>query len=1017
MSRVVAVVLSLLILTSPSRADAGDDQYQFLYGLQRKGMHELVVKEATSFLVDYPNHEKRNLARYRLASSLFELKDHRRAAKELQKLSKLSGFEFESEVWFRLGECHLILEKYQAAVQAFNRVLDGESNYLTLSAIFLAGEAHFGSGNFQKAEQSYTEVLKRDSNGEHARDAAYGLVWSSFRLGNFQATTEQAQNFLRRWRMDEVADEMRHLLGEAYMAQGESRQALAAFRSVEGGELKADALHGEGFALAALDDHEGAARSFAALVEEYPDSRFASEAALHLGIHLVEAEQFHNALVAFALPQVERGAEHFYWKSRADLALDDAESALQALEQAGRYEMDAELRERINVARGDVLFRLDRASEATVAYGESESEYALHAAAVASFESQRFAEAAKLASRQLQRYPEGDYASPSQLTLAEALFAQEKYEQAEPIFREFAAREGRQAKSNSEAGRQARASVEGALMRAGWCAYRTEQWMRAAETFAVVAAQSQVSRNQAEALHLEGRAREKAGDLSGAVRVLSNYLERHAGDTSVDSALMAMSRLKPGEAGIPFLSRLVESVEQSPERAAALAELGERYADLNQFEQSRSAYQQLRTEYPESELKSSAIYGEAWACYSLSDFNRSLALLENFEQLEPPTNELGLAGMELLVFAAERSDRADLAKQAWARFARHCRDDLRLLNCVRALAGVLDRTGERSEARRILSRVVARLQTPEAIASARIECLWLELTDGDLASAEANLIEALNLEVERAAVSEAAFFLGEARYESGENARAIELYQRAIGEESELADRALYKLGFARLRLGQNREAGQAFRALVELHSRSELFGESLFLLGESAFRDADFQSATEAYARVISEVPKHAVVPKALYRLGVAHCQLQNWKDGERALSELVRSHSEFEHVVEADLWRGRALAAMGSMRSAKQALQRVMARDEGVLAARARLELGRVALVEEDLEAALSEFLKVALLYASEEEVAEALLWSGKCLDLKGSAERAQAQYAELLEKYPQSSSAAEARERLVR
>ena len=54
--------------------------------------------------------------------------------------------------------------------------------------------------------------------------------------------------------------------------------------------------------------------------------------------------------------------------------------------------------------------------------------------------------------------------------------------------------------------------------------------------------------------------------------------------------------------------------------------------------------------------------------------------------------------------------------------------------------------------------------------------------------------------------------------------------------------------------------------------------------------------------------------------------------------------------------------------------------------------------------------------MLYGNEEEVSEALYLAGACLERLGDPARASSQYEELVAKYPKSSFAAEARERLA-
>ena len=1015
MLRICAAALSLVLLAANRTPDDGDDQYQFLFGLQRKGMHELVVKEAKTFLRDFAGHEKRDLAHYRLAFSLFELKRFKPAENQFAGLVKLDDFEFEKECWFRLGQCRLELERFGDAAEAFERVAKWKDDYLALSAVFLLGEARFQEGEFRAAARAYNDVLKQGNQTEHARDAAYGRAWCAFRLEQYSLAADHVRAFLAVWGEDELADEMRHLLGESEMAAGRPEQALAAFRSVDRGEFHEAALHGAGFASAKLGNHVDAARSFATLIDSYPKSQFSAEAALHLGIHLVEAGELESALTAFELPQASPGAELYYWKARAHSGLNRLEQALRSLNRARSEEPGGELMERINIARGDVLFQLNRTDEASRAYSKSGSEYAIYAAAVARYRAGDSEEAARLASGQLERFPNGEYALLTQLTLGEALFELERYSEAQTAFRNYviASRSASSKATGAKAERDPK--LDQALVRLGWCAFLLQDWAAAAKTFEEVSSPSSNSELRAEALYMQGQASEKLGQNERAKRALAMYVDQFRDGKFASSALMSLARLSPGVAGLEHLERLVTDYSGSEETPAALLELGERLLDAERFTESGKAYRQLRTKFPKHELLAAALYGEAWASYSRGADAETLELLRELGRVESPKTELGLAALELAIFAGDRSDQSQAAVGAWSKFAKHCSDDERLLACARTVAGVLERAGELRGAREVMSQATSRLQERASIVAARVEGVWLALTANDLPGASSELREALQLEANEPAVCEAAFFLGEARYESGEDREAIKLYQIASKESSPVADRALYMHGFACLRLEQNAQAAEAFQNLVDAHSRSELVGESLYLVGESHFRAGQFAKTVVAHRRLLDEYPKHAVVPKVLFRLGVAQCQLEQWSAGQKTLTDLARRFPDYEHGVEAELWRGRALAAGGSLRAARQALARVISRDEGVLAARARLELGRVALAEEDAETALSEFLKVALLFGYEEEVAEALLFSGQCLELQGKRDRAREQYRELLQKYPNSSSAGEARERL--
>ena len=144
---------------------------------------------------------------------------------------------------------------------------------------------------------------------------------------------------------------------------------------------------------------------------------------------------------------------------------------------------------------------------------------------------------------------------------------------------------------------------------------------------------------------------------------------------------------------------------------------------------------------------------------------------------------------------------------------------------------------------------------------------------------------------------------------------------------------------------------------------------------------------------------------------------QREDWTACASTLAELAAKHADFPGLVEAELWRGRALARQAQRRAARQALEGVTQRNKGALAAAARVELGRLAEDEGDLEGALAEFLKVAVLYADPEACAEALVRAGGVLERQKDNERAAAQYRDVLSRYPESAFAKEARQRLTR
>ncbi|MBI4878735.1 MAG: tetratricopeptide repeat protein [Planctomycetes bacterium] len=376
--------------------------------------------------------------------------------------------------------------------------------------------------------------------------------------------------------------------------------------------------------------------------------------------------------------------------------------------------------------------------------------------------------------------------------------------------------------------------------------------------------------------------------------------------------------------------------------------------------------------------------------------------------------DLRAAALELLVFAELRAGDLDGAAESCARLREASPNGQKLLDAARAAAQALAKGGRAAEADALLASLDG--AGAELCAAARIERAYISLEQGDPDAAEAHLSQALACAPEDPRLAEAAFFVAEALYERAEDARAVPLYEIAAKTPGgPAADRALYKGGFARMREGDAAGAAGSFARLAEEHPTSPLFGESLYLQGEMLYRLDRLDEAIACFERLRRASPGHEAMAKTLFRLGLAHCRDARWQEGEEALTELARRFPEFENGAEAELWRGRALSARGNARGARQALERVIARDRGVLAAQARIELGRLHGLAGDTEKALAEFLKVAVLFGGEAEVAEALFLAGQCLEKLGDADRARGQYQEIVQKHPQSPFAAQARARL--
>jgi len=1002
--------------TGPAAAtpDEGDDQYRFLVGLIERGLYEKAVSEATAFLRDHSDHAKAPLARYRLGTALFELERWDEAADQFEALGGARRFEYRAESLFRLGQCRLSRERLRDATRAFEAVLELDQDYLHGPATFFLAETAFRAGRTDEAEQRYAELLRDHSGSEHVAGARRGLTWCAWTREDVPETVRRAREYLRHHGEAEGADEVRVLLGEALLEAGEPREALEAFEGARAPAFRDAALRGAGFAHAALEDPGRAAAAFAALLEEHPESRFAAEARLQLGIQTLRAGDARAAVRALR-PAVEAGdPEAALWLAQAEAAAGDEEAALRTLNRALQSGPEEELAARIQIARGDLLAELGRTEAAQAAYESGGSDYALYAAAVAGLNRGDGANAIRLVQKLFEEHPRTSYRSAAFLVLGEAHFAASELEPAQAAFESVLS-----ANPNP-------AEAAQAVKRIGWCRYLSGDPQGAAQRFAEVVESHPDGAEAEEALYMLGRARLEAGDSHGAHEAIERYLRRYPEGPHGDEVLLAAARDEGPEGatkdGARLLEELLARYPESPLVPRALLELGDRASAAGRFEEAAPRYAAILEDHAGADVVPEAGYGLAWCRYQLGDPAHAAALLDRVATDRAASEELRAAAWELAVWAHAKSGDPQAATAALRGFDRACDDDARVFDAGRTVVAAWRDAGRPRQGQAVLDELLGSLEDEEVAVGILLEGTYLALEQGELDRADAHVQVALRRDDGspqarrvKPEVAEACFFVAEARFSNEENERAIALYRAAASEQSPLRADALYKLGFVLLRTGDPEEAEKALVTLVDEHPTSELFGESLFLLGEARFRRGDHAGCVDALERLRREAPRHEVMPKALFRLGIALARLERWDACEAALAELARTAPEFPNLAEAELWRGRALAATRKPRAARQAFERVGALDRGQLAAQAHLGLGGLLEDEGRIDDALSEYLKVAVLFAHDEEVAEALYRAGTCLERLGDASKALEQYDEVVARYADSNHAARARERI--
>lgn len=311
-----------------------EEQYRFISGLYSQGHWDMTVKEANAFLIEHPEHAKSSLARYRLASALFELDRKSEAAAQFGPLAKMPRFEFYAECNHRLGQCELQAGHSESAKSALQTARNGSKDYLKPLSAFLLGEACFGDEQYLSARKFYADSVNLDPKAGTVAHALRGQAWCAFRLGDFDTAVSKVSEFDASQGVHDLADAMRYLLGQTLLAAGKPERARAAFGEVKQGAFHDACLRGLAFSQAALGDHAGAARTFSERLKAYPDSPLACEARLQCGAHWLEAGDVRAAMKILAPGSKGKDPELLFWLAKAVSQVETEQAGLTILDRA-----------------------------------------------------------------------------------------------------------------------------------------------------------------------------------------------------------------------------------------------------------------------------------------------------------------------------------------------------------------------------------------------------------------------------------------------------------------------------------------------------------------------------------------------------------------------------------------------------------------------------------------------------------------------------------------------------------
>jgi TolA-binding protein len=472
-------------------------------------------------------------------------------------------------------------------------------------------------------------------------------------------------------------------------------------------------------------------------------------------------------------------------------------------------------------------------------------------------------------------------------------------------------------------------------------------------------------------------------------------------------ATLELQRSRP-TAAQKVLERGLAHFPQSPLVPSFLFRLGESLQKQSRSGEARSAFLKLVEAHPEDPWADDAMARAAGLALEAKDHDEALRLARSFSQRFPASpllQEVRLAEARALIARGSSRDAVPLLES--------------LLSGNREGGAAHSPTGK--------------LAAP-AIATARYELALAYRATGEAAKADA-LLATLAGEATSPVGAEARFLVGQNLVEQGRFAEAIEPLKQSLasGQKAGIADYALAHLATAQLGIGRIDEAWQTTATLANQFPASAVLPAARLRLAEAALDRGRSEQAAKQFRLVLAPVPaaadrasaKAAAVEPAIRARAQAGLGRALWKLGKPA--EATQAFEQFLGTSGGDpqapsvaLERAGALEAAGQDPAALEAYAKVAAQyaklPQASLAALARARLLARTGKPQDSAKVLGELLsspdRLRALTAAGEGVDALLAERGWALLDAGKAGDADALFTELLNRFPKSRYAAEAR-----
>ncbi len=747
------------------------------------------------------------------------------------------------------------------------------------------------------------------------------------------------------------------------------------------------------------------------------DQRAFADGLFHRGFHSEAIEEYERYLEQ--APDAPDASRTWLRLGRAAVMIAAYNKALQAFEQAETTAAEETERLEARISRGESLFFLERYDEAMSVLSAADAleappeprARALYYLGRARYEAGDIQAAVAAYEKLVTELPEATTAPFAQYHLGFALIDIKEPEKAAAAF-------------------SAAANADGAAF-----ALRTESLFRAAELYDRLGW-------TAAALGAYEQLRAEFPDSEYARRAEYGYAWALYHGGRYDEALA-------------LAATLLEERSDTPHKPGLVYLRGNCYYQQRRYDDALRVYNALRAEHPDSVFAARALYKTAWARHLTGVTNAAREATLAFLDMYPDSELCGDARYLLGIICVADGDYEEALEQ-FLLVAEQYPDSEFSADALFKAAECYGQLGLRNESARAFEAFARRYPGNPLTEQAMLRSGDARFTAADFEEALDNYAGILESAPEDERILEETLYRMAVTYHNmkahDDSAATFKKLLDAFPDSVRAAE-AHFRIGEYELRQRENPlEAIASYQAALDSAEDGEYVVRALQGLAAARYEQKDYEQAAAQMLRLLHDYPDDALTEEAYLWCGQWLREVERWADAAAMYEAMLRHYPE--HEERSGLWfllgecrekaeapdkaldayaRAREYTSdglrvaeiqyrMGILHEARDEKDKALAlldaaanSDGGETSAKARFRLATLQERMGDHEAAARNYMRLAILYVHETLSPEALWRAGNCYLALDSPARARGVFQELIEDYPDSSFAEQARERL--